>query len=201
MLFLETNTYFFFTFFFLEYNSFYEYRHMFKINDLIIACQVKGFLSGCFISKGGGNLFSQISNYLTLKLHNVFVFIQIKNRDIWWSIRPKSFIRPNFGVPGHTIGQKFLSAQKSTFSPHLVTCPPLFFLIMNLRKNNCFYCLRYEHLYLENIPLKMMLLCYLAQNEKESTTDISQKWDFYEKKFCSLFTAVFFDFFPKIVKK
>jgi len=47
----------------------------------------------------------------------------------------------------------------------------------------------------------MMLLCYLAQNGKESTTEISQKWDFYEKKFWSLFTAVFFDFFPKIVKK
>ena len=47
----------------------------------------------------------------------------------------------------------------------------------------------------------MMLLCYLAQNGKESTTEISQKWDFYEKKFWSLFTAVLFDFSPKIVKK
>ena len=47
----------------------------------------------------------------------------------------------------------------------------------------------------------MMLLCYLAQNGKESTTEIFQKWDFYEKKFWSLFTAVFFDFFPKNCQK
>ena len=46
-----------------------------------------------------------------------------------------------------------------------------------------------------------MLLCYLAQNGNKSTTEISQKWDFYKKKFWSLFTAVFFDFFSKIVKK
>ena len=48
---------------------------------------------------------------------------------------------------------------------------------------------------------EVMLLCYLAQNGKKSTIEISQKWDFYKKKFLLLFTAVFFDFFLKIVKK
>ena len=37
-------------------------------------CQVKEFLTGCFISKGGQPLFFKISNWLTLKLHNFFVF-------------------------------------------------------------------------------------------------------------------------------
>ena len=46
----------------------------------------------------------------------------------------------------------------------------------------------------------MMLLCYLAQNGKESTIEISQKWDFYEKNFWSLFTAVFSIFFQKLSK-
>ena len=46
-----------------------------------------------------------------------------------------------------------------------------------------------------------MLLCYLAQNGKKSTTEISQKWDFNKKKFWSLFTAVFFDFFSKNCQK
>ena len=46
-----------------------------------------------------------------------------------------------------------------------------------------------------------MLLCYLTQNGKESTTEIFPKWDFYEKKFWSLFTAVFFDFFSKNCQK
>ena len=54
----------------------------------------------------------------------------------------------DFLVPGHP-------AQKSAFFPHLVTWPPLyFFLIMDLRKKKNFFCLRYEHMYLENIPLK-----------------------------------------------
>ena len=46
-----------------------------------------------------------------------------------------------------------------------------------------------------------MLLCYLAQNGKKSTTEISQKWDFNKKKFWSLFTAVFSDFFSKNCQK
>ena len=46
-----------------------------------------------------------------------------------------------------------------------------------------------------------MLLCYVAQNKKESTTEISQKWDFYEKKIWLLFTAVFFRLFSKNCQK
>ena len=46
-----------------------------------------------------------------------------------------------------------------------------------------------------------MLLCYLAQNGKKSTIEISQKWDFNKKNFWSLFTAVFFDFFSKNCQK
>ena len=47
----------------------------------------------------------------------------------------------------------------------------------------------------------MMLLCYLAQNGKKSTTEISQKWDFYEKKILVTFYCCFFRFVFKNCQK
>ena len=46
-----------------------------------------------------------------------------------------------------------------------------------------------------------MLLCYLAHNGKKSTTEISQKWDFYEKKILVTFYCCFFRFFFKNCQK
>ena len=46
----------------------------------------------------------------------------------------------------------------------------------------------------------MMLLCYLAQNGKESTTEIFQKWDFYEKNFGHFLLLFFSIFFQKLSK-
>ena len=108
--------------------------------------------------------------------------------------------RPIFGLPGHPISQKFLSAQKRAFFPPLghLPPPPFIFLIMDLWKKKIVFLFK---VWTYVFGKHNATLNYLAQNGKKSTTEISQKWDFYKKKFWSLFTAVFFDFFTKIVKK
>ena len=62
--------------------------------------------------------------------------------------------RPIVGPSGYPIGQKFLSAQKVRFSPTRLPAPPFIFFDNGLAKKKMFFCLRYEHMYLENIPLK-----------------------------------------------
>ena len=127
--------------------------------------------------------------------------IQIKNPSRGaWNVT-KFHTRPIFGSPGHPIGQKFLSAQKITFFPHLVTCPPFIFFDNGLAKKKIFFCLRYEHMYLENIPLKWCYFVIWLKMEKNPQLRFPKNGIFMKKQFWSLFTAVFFDFFPKIVKK
>ena len=127
--------------------------------------------------------------------------IQIKNRDRLWSIRSNIFIRPNFGVLGHITGQKFLSAQKSAFSPTWWRAPPPFIFFDNgLAKKKFFFCLRYEHMYLENTPLKWCYFVIWLKMEKNPQLRFPKNGIFVKKIFGHFLLLFFSIFFQKLSK-
>ena len=59
----------------------------------------------------------------------------------------ESIVRPIFGISGHFIGQKFLSAEISAFFHEwLAWPPPLFFRKMKIFKKNFLFCLMSVHM-------------------------------------------------------
>ena len=98
--------------------------------------------------------------------------------------------------------ENFCLPQKVRFSPTRSPAPPFIFFDNGLVKKKKIFCLRYEHMYLENIPLKWCYFVYLAQNGKKI-----HNWDFPQmgfllKKILVTFYCCFFSmFFSKIVKK
>ena len=104
-------------------------------------------------------------------------------------------------LSGHLIGQKFLSAPKSAFFPTRSPAPLFIFFDNGLAKKMFFFCLRYEHMYLENIPLKWCYFVIWLKMEKNPQLRFPKNEILIKKHFGHFLLLFFSIFFPKIVKK
>ena len=127
-----------------------------------------------------------------------FIWIENSLREV--STRSKFLTRPNFGTPSIPSARNFFLPKKVRFPPTWWPAPPFIFFDNGLAKKFFLFCLRYEHMYLENIPLKWCYFVIWLKMEKNPQLRFPKNGIFIKKTFWSLFTAGFFDFFQKLSK-
>ena len=109
--------------------------------------------------------------------------------------------QPIFGSSGHPWTSNFCLSKKLRFSPTRSPAPPFIFFDNGLTKKKKFFLFKVWTYVFGKHTTEVMLLCYLAQNGKKFTTEISPKWDFYKKQILVTFYCCFFRFFSKNCQK
>ena len=134
--------------------------------------------------RGGQPWFLIFWHYITFNWHNFFVFHWNWNSLKWsvqhgrnwhpadfWTFRPPH--RPEISV-----------CQKKCIFPPLGHLPsPFIFFDNGLAKKKIFFCLRYEHMYLENIPLKWCYFVIWLKMEKNPQLRFPNNEIFMKKNF------------------
>ena len=109
----------------------------------------------------------------------------------WPKLAPGRFLDP----PATPSARNFCLPKKVRFSPTRSPAPPPFIFFDNgLVKKKIFFCLRYEHMYLENIPLKWCYFVIWLKMEKNSQLRIPKNGIFIKKNF-GHFLLLFFSMF------